>query len=78
VVLEVVADEQEIASQICSLARSTMLHHNYPGRIAVGGNLALLFSPHDVAWGPAYTFTIYHVWEVADPLAPFPMEFKNL
>jgi hypothetical protein len=78
VVLEVVAEEQEIASQICSLARSTMLHHNYPGRIAVGGNLALLFSPHDVAWGAAYEFTIYHVWEVTDPLAPFPIEFKEL
>ena len=76
--LEVVAETQALAQQICSLARSTMLHHDYPGRLAVGGNLALLFSPHDVAWGAAYEFTIYHVWEVSDPLAPFPIEFREL
>jgi hypothetical protein len=77
-VLDVVAETQEIASQICSLARSTMLHHHYPGRLAVGGNLALLFSPNDVAWGPVFSFTIYHLWEISDPLAPFPIEFREV
>ena len=77
-VLEVVAENQHLASQVCSLARSTMLHHNYPGRIAVGGNLAILFSPHDVAWGPAFEFSVYHLWEVDDPLDPFPVETREL
>ena len=61
-VLDVIADTQEEASEICSLARSTLLHHDYPGRISVGGNLALLFSPHDVARGLVYEFAIYHLW----------------
>lgn len=77
-VLDVIADTQEEASEICSLARSTLLHHDYPGRISVGGNLALLFSPHDVAWGPVYEFAIYHLWEIDDPLAPFPIEYVEL
>ena len=77
-VLDVIADTQERAAEICSLARSTLLHHDYPGRISVGGNLALLFSPHDVAWGPVYQFAIYHVWELDDPLAPFPIEYVEL
>ena len=40
IIIEAVADTQEIANTICSFARSTMLHYGYPGRVATAGNLA--------------------------------------
>src|SRR5215213_9995963 len=40
-VIEVIADTQEIANTICALTRSASLHIGYEGRIATSGNLAL-------------------------------------
>lgn len=77
VLVEVIAATQAAASAICALARSTLLHHDFPGRLTVGGNLALPFSPHDAAWGAAYEFSLYHLMEVDDPLAPFPIEVRQ-
>ncbi|HWM05346.1 MAG TPA: hypothetical protein VNP92_23650, partial [Actinophytocola sp.] len=34
IVIEAVAGTQELANTICAFARSTMLHHGYPGRIS--------------------------------------------
>jgi len=76
VLIEVVANSQGLASEICSLARSTVLHHDYPGRMTVGGSLALPFSPHDGAWGPVYEFSLYHLMEIEDPVAPFRIEVR--
>jgi len=76
-VLEVVAATQAEAGEICSLARSTLLHFDYPGRLNVGGNVAFPFSPHDANWGPVYEFSVYHRWAVDDPLLPFPIEMRT-
>jgi hypothetical protein len=73
-IMEVVAPTQEIASTICAFARATLMHHHYPGRKATAGNLALPFAPSDVPLGPVYRFNVYHLLEVADARALFPVE----
>jgi hypothetical protein len=76
-VIEAIAPTQQIANDVCALARSTILHHDYPDRLTVGGSLALPFSPHDAEWGPVYEFSLYHLMDVDDPLGPFPIEVRS-
>ena len=76
--VEVVASSPKLASDVCALARSTLLHYPYTGRKTTGGSLAFPFSPQDVAWGRVYEFGIYHLWEVDDLAAPFPVELRTL
>jgi hypothetical protein len=76
VLIEVIAGTQAQAGEICALARSTVLHHDYPDRMTVGGSLALPFSPHDGTWGPVFEFSLYHLMQVDDPCAPFPIEVR--
>lgn len=77
VLTEVVADTQSYADDICALLRSSILHFDYPDRRTVGGSLALPFSPHDASWGEVFEFSAYHLWEVPDPLSPFPIEERT-
>lgn len=74
IIIDAVADTQEIANTICSFARSTMLHYGYPGRIATAGNLAFPYSPSDLKAGKVYEFSIYHLMEVNDPVEHFNIE----
>lgn len=74
IVIEAVADTQDIANTICSFARSTMLHYGYPGRIATAGNLAFPYSPSDFKAGAVYNFNVYHLLEIENPLDLFPRE----
>lgn len=69
ILLDVVAPTQEIADSICSLARSTLLHYGYDGRIATAGNLAFPFSPSDIRVGRVYEFSIYHLMEYTPDIA---------
>jgi hypothetical protein len=72
--VEVVAPTQEMADTICAFVRATLIHYHYPGRQATAGNLALPFAPSDVPLGPVYRFSVYHLLEVDDPCALFPLE----
>ncbi len=65
-VLEVVAESQAMADTLCALARSRLLHVDYPGRQATAGNVAFLYSPSDLSAGPVYTFSLYHLAEADD------------
>ncbi len=77
-VIEAVAPTQAQADSLCSLARSTLLHYGYPGRISTAGNLAFPFSPSDLRAGPVYAFSIYHlVRPGARPFA-FPVRVETL
>lgn len=78
IIIEVVADTQELANTICSFTRSTMLHYGYPGRFSTAGNLAFPYSPSDFKAGEVYKFSIYHLLEIEDPLALFPVEIVQL
>ena len=78
IVIEAIAESQELANTICGFARATMLHHGYPGRISTAGNLAFLYSPSDVTMGAVYQFSVYHLIKVEDPCALFPMEIREI
>lgn len=78
VVIEAIADSQDLANTICGFARATLLHYGYPGRISTAGNLAFLYSPSDMAAGEVYQFSVYHLIRVEDPCALFPMEIREI
>jgi len=78
IVIEAVAESQELADTVCSFARSTMLHYGFPGRISTAGNLAFLYSPSDLKAGEVYRFCIHHLIRVDDPCSLFPMEILDI
>jgi len=78
IVIEAIADTQEIANTTCAVARSSLLHYPYPGRKTVGGNIAFPFSPSDIPVGPVYKFGIYHLLEVKNTLDLFPIEIVEV
>ncbi len=77
IVIDAVGASPETADTLCSLARSTLLHFGYEGRIATAGNLAFPFSPSDLRAGEVYEFSLYHLLET-DPLALFPLTVEEL
>jgi len=78
IAIDAVADTQELANTVCSIARSTLLHYGYPGRLATAGNLAFPFSPSDVEVGAVYSFSIYHLLETNQPVELFKREYKTI
>ncbi len=77
ILIEAVGRTPEEAETLLSVTRSTLLHYGYPGRISTAGNLAFPFSPSDVAMGPVYEFSLYHLMELDDP-AGFPSRIHEL
>lgn len=75
IVMEAVAETQELANTICAYARSTLMHFPYKGRKATAGNIALLYSPSDIVFGPVYKFTVYHLVDVDDPCELFEIKY---
>ena len=63
VLIDVLAEDQILANTVCALARSNILHVEYPERRTTGGNVAMAFSPHDIPVGAVYRFSIYHILE---------------
>ena len=78
VLIEAVAETQELANTICGFARSTMLHFGYKGRISTAGNLAFPYSPSDFTGGEVYRFSLYHLLTVTDPTALFPVDISQI
>jgi len=77
-VIEVVADTQEIANTICALTRSASPHIGYEGRIAPSGNLAFPYSPAEFPAPPVYEFRIYHLMRVDHPCEPFRTRWETI
>src|SRR3546814_5481564 len=50
-VIEVVAPDQDTADAVLALARVSMLHTDFPGRLCREGNMAFPYSPSDIACG---------------------------
>lgn len=73
---DVCATTQELANIICASLRSTLLHFGYKGRKSTAGNLAFPQAPSDVIFGAVYEFSIYHLMEVKNGLAPFKIEYS--
>lgn len=76
--IEVVAQTQELASYVLSLARSSFLHCPFPGRKTTAGNLAFPFSPSDIAAGEVFDFSVYHLMNTNDQLALFPVHMEQI
>ena len=77
-VADVIAPDEETSAAILAKARYALLHTDFPNRKCISGNLAIPFSPSDMAAGPVYSFNVWHTMELNDPLAPFPIEFVNV
>lgn len=77
IIIDAVSDTQEQADAVCSVARSTLLHHGYEGRVATAGNLAFPFSPSDIKAGRVYNFSVYALLECEDPAALFPRTYYD-
>jgi hypothetical protein len=75
-VIEVVAETQELADSVLALARSTALHQSFPGRKATAGNLAFPFSPSDLSAGPVYEFALYHLLRLLDGERPWKTHYE--
>ncbi|MBW1983533.1 MAG: acyclic terpene utilization AtuA family protein [Deltaproteobacteria bacterium] len=78
ILIEAVAKEEMNASSICMFVHALLLHYGFPGRKSTAGNLAFPFSPQDIPVGPVYRFNIYHLMEVDDPLAHFPIQIVEI
>ena len=78
VLIEVVAKEQEQANTVCSIARSSLLHYGYEGRIATAGNLAFPFSPSDIPAGKVFEFSIYHLIKIEHEDEIFKLEIEDI
>lgn len=78
IVAEAVADTQEIANSALALARVTLLHMDFPGRLCREGNMAFPFSPSDVERGEVFEFSMNHVIQPASPLELFPIEYEDV
>lgn len=76
IIIETVAETQELANTICSFARSTMLHYGFEGRLATAGNLAFPYSPSDFKAGEVYQFAVHHLVMVDDPKELFPVSWE--
>jgi len=76
IIIDVVGDTREIADTVCALARSTLLHYGFEGRITTAGNLAFPFSPSDIYVGEVYEFNIHHLLRVDDPFEIAKTEYE--
>lgn len=78
VMIEAVADTQQLADYVLSLARSAFLHCPFDGRKTTAGNLAFAASPSDVSAGEIFEFSVYHLMDVDDQLKLFPIDWENV
>lgn len=78
IVADVVGKSQEVASAVLAIARTNLLHTDFPNRLCREGNMAFPFSPSDIEVGPVYRFLLNHVVEVDDPCSMFPIEYETV
>lgn len=76
--VDVVADSPDTAAAVIALARTSMLHADFPGRLCREGNMAIPFSPSDLTAGEVYRFSMNHVVLPDDPYEMFPIEFETV
>ncbi len=76
--LEVTAADPTAAQAVASVAWHTVLHHPIPEWNGLISNLAFPYSPPELDVGPAFEFMMNHVWQLEDPLTPFPMRMEDV
>ena len=78
ILCEATGPTQATADAICNTARVAALHAPYPGQLATGGNMAFPLTPMEIPIGPVCAFNVYHLMEVDDPIAPFPIRYTEV
>ena len=73
-VIDVVAQEQELAAAVADLALMTIFSYGSPELKSSSGNIAPTYSPWTVNMGPAFEFSLYHLFPSPDPLEPYHTE----
>ncbi len=68
-----IAPTMDRAEEVIRTTKQYLLHHGFEGRLSTAGNLAFPFTPPEVAVGPAYRFNVFHLMEVQDFPALFPV-----
>ncbi|MBA68430.1 MAG: hypothetical protein CML30_06115 [Rhizobiales bacterium] len=77
-VIDVVADRQELAHAVCHQISGGLLHYHYQDIINPSGNLAFPYSPSDLDIGAHYEFSAYHLMKVNSPTEFFPLHLEDL
>ena len=77
-VIETVANDQELAHGACHYASGALLHCHYPGQFNTSGNIAFPYSPSEIDAGPAYGFSAYHLMKVSSPGELFPIHYEDI
>lgn len=77
VVVDVVADSQELADQIGYYAFIRLFIGPYPNRKTTAGNAAAPYMPVVIPVGEVFTFGIYHLLPLDDPIGPFPYTVRS-
>lgn len=75
---ECVAPTADRADEVIRCAKQYLLHFGFPGRLSTAGNLAFPFTPPEIATGPAYQFSMYHLMETDDIAGLFPITMEAL
>ena len=78
VLIECIADTAELARNVATTSKQYLLHHGFPGRLSTAGNVAFPFTPPELDAGTAYRFSIYHIMEVEDLAALFPVHVESV
>ena len=78
IVVEVVSPDEEDAKAVLAIARVVIPKVDFPGRLCKSGNMAFPFSPSDIAVGPTYRFSIFHVVKPDSPYSMFPIEYEEV
>jgi hypothetical protein len=77
-VIEVLGKTQDIANAVLAMARTSMLHADFPGRLCKEGNMAFPYSPSDIELGAMYRFSVFHVVTPKDPYEMFPIDYETV
>jgi hypothetical protein len=78
ILIEVVAQSQDVANAVLAIARTNTLHVDFPGRLCKEGNMAFPFSPSDIEAPPLYRWSVFHLVELDDPCEVFPTEYADV
>jgi hypothetical protein len=77
VLVDVVADTEELAKEAAYYAFIRLFIGPYPGRKTTAGNAAAPIMPVVVPVSEVFTFSIYHLLPLADPLEPFALSVES-
>ena len=78
ILVEVIAETPDLALAATKTFKQFLLHQGFSGRNCTGGNLAFPFTPPELAAGPAYRFSAYHVMPAPDHRTLFPVSIETL